>query len=476
MDAQREQWSGKLGFILAASGSAVGLGNLWKFPYITWNNEGGAFVLVYLVCIAAIGVPVMMSEILIGRRSGKSPAAAFAALGHPRWSFVGWLGVIAGLVILAFYTVIAGWSLRSFVQCLGWSVGGYEAPSPEAFGAFLADGGAQVGLGALFLGATAAVVGRGISGGIERATRVLMPVLFGIMIYLVINVMLLPGFTEALLLFAPDFKTHRHPCSRPWDTRFTLSLGMGVMLTYGSYLQKKDDIPRLSLTVAGLDTLIALVACMIMFGIIFTVPSLRETMEQARSTGEGVSTVGMLFVTLPELFYTKMPGGAVVGPLFYVLVAFAALSSTISLLEVVVASVADRLGMSRWRATLVAAVLVFVPSVGCALSLGASETFSTLRLFGGLEGLNEVVAGGKTGVLSIFDHVAANWLLPLGGLALTVFAGWRMRPEETAEELFHDAGAATRGAFRVWIVCARFVAPLAIGRIVFKVVTGSDFS
>ena len=221
------------------------------------------------------------------------------------------------------------------------------------------------------------------------------------------------------------------------------------MLTYGSYLQKKDDIPRISLTVAGLDTLIALVACLIMFGIIFTVPSLRETMEQARSTGEGVSTVGMLFVTLPELFYTKMPGGAVVGPLFYVLVAFAALSSTISLLEVVVASVADRLGMSRWRATLVAAVLVFVPSVGCALSLGASETFSTLRLFGSLEGLNEVVAGGKTGVLSIFDHVAANWLLPLGGLALTVFAGWRMRAEETAEELFHDAGAVTRATFRL---------------------------
>ncbi|MGB1699829.1 MAG: sodium-dependent transporter, partial [Nannocystaceae bacterium] len=444
MDVTREQWSGKLGFILAASGSAVGLGNLWKFPYITWNNEGGAFVLVYLLCIAVIGVPVMMSEILIGRRSKKSPASAFAALGNPRWSFVGWLGVVAGLVILAFYSVIAGWSLRSFVQCVEWSVNGYKAPAPEAFGEFLRDGTAQIALGALFLGATAAIVGRGISGGIERATRVLMPVLFAIMIYLVINVMLLDGFAEALaFLFRPDFSklTGHSVLEALGHAFFTLSLGMGGMLAYGSYLQKKDDIPRISLTVAALDTLIALVACVIMFGIIFTVPSLRATMEQARATGEGVSSVGMLFVTLPDLFYTKMPGGALVGPLFYVLVAFAALSSTISLLEVVVASVAERVGITRWRATLVATALVFVPSVACALSLGASEGLSTLRLFGGLESLNHIVAGGKTGALSIFDHVAANWLLPLGGLGLTVYAGWVMRREDTAEELFGEAGA-----------------------------------
>lgn len=480
MESPREQWSGKLGFILAASGSAVGLGNLWKFPYITWNNEGGAFVLVYLLCIVAIGAPVMMSEILVGRRSRRSPVEAFKTLGHPRWSFVGWLGVIAGVVILAFYAVIAGWSLRSFVQCVGWSVHGYEAPPEAAFGAFLADGGTQVGLGALFLGATALVVARGVSGGIERATRILMPVLFAIMIYLVVNVMFLDGFVEALVfLFRPNFSglSGHAVLEALGHAFFTLSLGMGGMLTYGSYLRRQDSIPRIAMTVAALDTLIALVACVIMFGIIFSVPSLRATMENARSTGEGVSTVGMLFVTLPNLFYTKMPGGAVVGPLFYVLVAFAALSSTISLLEVVVASVSERLSMTRGRATLVASAVVFGLSCGCALSLGANEWASSVRLFGGLERLNTLVTGGKTGFLSIFDHVAANWLLPLGGLALTIYAGWVMPAADTQDELdgVGDDGERRRG-YVVWRICARFVAPAAIGWIVVQVLLGGDFS
>ncbi len=347
-------------------------------------------------------------------------------------------------------------------------------------GLSIRDGGTQVGLGALFLGATALVVARGVSGGIERATRILMPVLFAIMIYLVVNVMFLDGFVEALVfLFRPNFSglSGHAVLEALGHAFFTLSLGMGGMLTYGSYLRRQDSIPRIAMTVAALDTLIALVACVIMFGIIFSVPSLRATMENARSTGEGVSTVGMLFVTLPNLFYTKMPGGAVVGPLFYVLVAFAALSSTISLLEVVVASVSERLSMTRGRATLVASAVVFGLSCGCALSLGANEWASSVRLFGGLERLNTLVTGGKTGFLSIFDHVAANWLLPLGGLALTIYAGWVMPAADTQDELdgVGDDGERRRG-YVVWRICARFVAPAAIGWIVVQVLLGGDFS
>ncbi len=473
--AKREQWSGRLGFILAASGSAVGLGNLWKFPYITWENKGGAFVLVYLACIAVIGLPVMISEILIGRRTSQSAVPAFRALGTPRWAFVGWMGVITGVLILAFYSVIAGWSLRSFVQCVGWSINGYEAPTGEAFGAFLAAGGSQVGLGATFLALTAVIVVRGISGGIERATKILMPVLLLIMLYLAFTAMTLDGFGDAIaFLFRPSFSEIGKAgiLEALGHAFFTLSLGMGAMITYGSYVQKKESIVGISLTVAILDTVIAIVACVIMFSIIFTVPSLRETMEH----GGGGSTVGMLFVTLPNLFYTAMPGGVVIGPLFYVLVAFAALSSTISLLEVVVATLVDRFSWTRIKATAVATGTIFFFSIGCALSLGASEFLSNFRLFGAEPGgLNKVVAADKAGVLAWFDHVTANWLLPLGGLFITIYVGWVLMSKEAEEEL--DVGGSTpRWAWTAWRFAVRFLAPLAIGWIVFEVIRGGDFS
>lgn len=471
----REQWSGRLGFILAASGSAVGLGNLWKFPYITWNNKGGAFVLVYLACIVLIGLPVMISEILIGRRTSQSAVPAFRALGNPRWSFVGWIGVIGGVLILSFYSVIAGWSLRSFVQCLGWSFSGYEAPGPKAFGEFLGNGGMQVGLGATFLLLTAVIVSRGISGGIERATKILMPVLLLIMLYLAVTAMTLDGFGEAMsFLFRPSFDELGKDgvLEALGHAFFTLSLGMGAMITYGSYVQKKESIVNISLTVGVLDTIIAVMACVIMFSIIFTTPSLKETLE----SGGGGSSAGMLFVTLPHLFYSEMAGGAIIGPLFYVLVAFAALSSTISLLEVIVATCVDRFGWSRVKATGIAVGVVFFFSIGCALSLGAHEGLSTMRLFGGEEGgLNEIVTGNKAGLLTIFDHVTANWFLPVGGLLITVYAGWILKRRDTENEL--DAGGATpTWVYKVWLFSVRFLAPVAIGWIVFEVLRGGDFS
>jgi len=459
----RDAWSSRWGFVLAAAGSAVGLGNLWKFPYITWNNRGGAFVLVYLACIAVIGLPVMLSEIMVGRRSRQSPAAAFPALGNPRWAFVGWLGALTGVVILSFYTVIAGWSLRSFVQCVGWSINGYETQSGEAFGAFLASGPSQIGLGATFLVITAVIVVRGISGGIEKATRILMPVLFAIMLYLLVVAITMDGFRDAIsFLFRPDFSTigARGVLEALGHAFFTLSLGMGAMITYGSYVSRGDSIVSISLIVAALDTLIALLACAVMFTIIFTVPALRETMQ----AGEGGSTVGMLFVTLPNLFYTQMTGGAVVGPLFYVLVAFAALSSTISLLEVVVATCVDRFGWARRKATAASTGLVFVLSIANALSLGASKGLTELKL-------PSVLTAGKAGVLSIFDHVAANWLLPLGGFFVTIYVGWILDSSVTEEEVAHP-GLVYEG----WRVLVRFVCPVAIGWIIYEVLRGGDFS
>lgn len=471
---QREKWSGRLGFVLAAAGSAVGLGNLWKFPYIAWQNEGGAFVLVYLACIVVVGVPVMMSELVIGRRSQRSPVAAFAVLGGRGWGAAGWLAVSAGVVILAFYSVIAGWSLQSFARCLRWSVEGYTPPEAGAFAAFLADGPRQVGLGLGFLVLTALVVVRGISGGIEKATRVLMPVLFGIMLYLLVTASTLPGFDRAIgLLFRPEWsKLSSHGVLEALGHAFfTLSLGMGAMVTYGSYLRRDTSIVQISITVAVLDTFVALAACVIMFAVILSVPDLESTM----STEGAKSTVGMLFVTLPRMFYTEMAGGAVIAPLFYVLVAFAALSSTISLLEVTVATAMDRLAWTRARATIVATALIGLFSVGCALSLGASTRLSEMKLFGRFEGLDAIVTRDKSGLLAIFDHVSANWLLPLAGLTVTMFAGWALDAEQSFDELFPGRRVPS-WVFRAWRFLSRYVCPAAIGWILVDVLRGGDFS
>jgi len=315
----RDQWGGYVGFVLAASGSAVGLGNLWKFPYIAWTHNGGSFVLVYLLCILFIGMPIMVSEVLIGRHTQKSPVPAFARLGFPRWRFIGWLGVFAGMVILSFYAVIAGWSISSFFQCLNWSINGYQAPADGAFSQFLANGSFQIGLSFLFSVLTAVIVVKGIASGIEKATKVLMPGLLTIMLVLVVRSFFLPGFNEAIsFLFSPNFSqfTPQSVLVALGHAFFTLSLGMGAMITYGSYMSKENSIIKASSAIVILDTLIALFACIIMYSIIFSSPSLKAQLD----AGDGGSTIGMLFVTIPKLFYTEMAGGQILAPLFYVLV------------------------------------------------------------------------------------------------------------------------------------------------------------
>ncbi|MBW2532252.1 MAG: sodium-dependent transporter, partial [Deltaproteobacteria bacterium] len=456
----------RLGFVLAAAGSAVGLGNLWKFPYITWENKGGAFVFVYLAAVLLLGLPIMMAEILIGRRAQLSAVPAFEKLGGKGWSAVGWLGVAAGAVILSYYMVIAGWSLRSFVQCVGWSVSGYVPPSDSDFGAFLASGWLQIGLTALFSVATAAIVYRGIGGGIEKATKVMMPVLCAILLYLVATALTMEGRDEALrMLFVPrfDLLPPEGVLLAVGQAFFSLSLGLGAMIAYGSYISKKESVLRSAVWVVVMDTAFALLAAVAMFTIIFSVPGLKE-----RLSG---STVGMLFITLPDLFYTQMPGGTVLAPLFFVLVAFAALSSTISLGEVVTSLMIDRRGWSRPRATVVCSAAVFLASILAALSLGAVGPLSTLK-FEGVPVLGRIFSN-KEGVLGLLDHLAANWMLPLGGLGITLFVGWFLGKENLREELDARPGSVPFAVF-LWIV--RVIAPLAILALLIGVLSGRDFS
>ena len=362
-----------LGFIIAAAGSAIGLGNIWKFPYITYANEGGSFVLIYLAAVLAIGAPVMMAEILIGRRTSKSPVSAFLELargiaGGRLWAGVGYLGVATGFIILSYYSVVAGWTVYYFGKCLVWSVEGFTPEIAgslgDQFGAFLSNGWLQIAFHVLFMLMTMAVILMGVSKGIERVTRVLMPVLFVMLISLCVVCAWSPGFHEAIaFLFKASHITRDGILEAVGQAFFSLSLGMGAMITYGSYTERTQSIRRDTAMVCILDTAIALMASLVMFSIIFSVPA-----GQREGTFTASSTI--LFTTLPRLLY-DLPGGAIWTPMFYLLVAFAALTSTISLLEVVVSYFIDHLGWKRLKSTLIVGTVTIVLGGFSALSFGA---------------------------------------------------------------------------------------------------------
>jgi NSS family neurotransmitter:Na+ symporter len=461
MPTARDHWSSRLGFVLAAAGSAVGLGNLWKFPFITWSNEGGAFVLVYLLCIAAVGLPIMMAEILVGRKTQKAAVGGLAAAIGPVWGWVGGLGVFTGFVILGYYTVIAGWTLRYFWRCLEWSFGGFQPgfAAGDAFNTFVGNGSMQVVLAGFFMALTMFVIFKGVGGGIERVARVLMPTLFVIILLLLFSAVTMDGASRALsFIFVPDFSKlqPRGALEALGHAFFTLSLGMGAMITYGSYMSRRESVVRASSLVVLLDTVIALFATIIMFSVIFSKAGMSEQVAK--------STAGMLFITLPELFYTVVPLGNILAPLFYLLVAFAALTSTISLLEVVVSYFIDQRGWSRRTATTVCGLGTFGLSALCGLSFGS---------VGALSGFSFVE--GKEGLFLHLDHLASNWLLPLGGFFITLGVGWFMTREASEAELV-DETTPSWFSYGVWRVFMRYVAPLAVAAIIAAVISGKDFS
>ena len=462
MSQQRDHWSGSLGFILAATGSAIGLGNLWKFPFITWENRGGAFVLVYLMCIAAVGLPIMMAEILIGRRTQKSPVGALKEAIGPAWGVVGAWGVFAGFTILSYYVIIAGWSLFFFVKTVGWSLSGFPAGTQtgDIFGELVGSGTMQLSLSAGFMLATVGTVYFGVQKGIERVARIFLPVLGVILVLLLVSALRMSGSGEALtFIFRPNFG-ELEPGSvleALGHSFFTLSLGLGAMITYGSYLSRKQSIVKASAIIVVLDTVIALVATIIMFSVIFSVPGMSEQV--------GGSTVGMLFISLPQLFYDVVPFGVVLGPLFYVLVALAALTSTISLLEVVASYFIDERNMKRSSAVLFSGGAIFVFTVLAGLSFGAVPALSNFEIF-----------AGKAGFFATADHFASNWQLPIGGLLITLGAGWFITREVTESELVDEL---TPEWFRypTWRFFIRYVAPAAVGAILIAVIFfGVDFS
>lgn len=457
----RGHWSSNVGFVLAATGSAVGLGNLWKFPFITWDNRGGAFVLVYLLCIAAVGLPIMMAELLIGRSTQKSVVGALKQAAGPMWGIVGGWGVLCGFILLSYYTVIAGWSLYYFGRTVGWTTGGFPAglQTADVFGAQVSNSGLQLTLSLAFSIGTVAVVYFGVQKGIERIAKLFLPVLFGILLLMLVSALGMEGAGEAMaFIFRPNFAEleAESVLEALGHSFFTLSLGMGAMVTYGSYIARHQSIVKASAVIVVLDTVIALMATIIMFSVIFSVAGMSEQI--------GASTVGMLFISLPQLFYTEVPFGAILGPLFYVLVALAALTSTISLLEVVTAYVIDEHGIARHKATIMCGSAIFVFTIFAALSFGNVPFLSTLELF-----------EGKPGWFSTADHFVSNWMLPTGGLAITIAAGWIMTRQTTESELA-DGNEPVWFRYGAWRFFIRYVSPLAVAAIIIAVLFGKDFS
>lgn len=446
------QWSGRWAFVLAATGSAVGLGNIWKFPYITGENGGGAFVLVYLLCIAVIGIPIMIAEVMLGRRGRRSPIntmrhLAWDEMRSPHWQYLGWAGMIAGFLILSYYSVIAGWALAYFFRTAAGTFTGVTADGANSiFSGLVSDPERLLAWHTIFMVMTIVVVARGVRSGLEQAVRYLMPALFVLLVVLVGYAMNTDSFAAGLsFLFTPDFHALLYKADAAgvehlsWNSVlialghafFTLSLGMGAIMIYGSYLPERTSIAKTSIMIAGMDTLVALLAGMAIFPIVFA---------NGLEAGAGP---GLIFQTLPIAF-GHMPGGAFFGSLFFLLLTFAAWTSAISLIEPAVTWMVENHGVNRIYASVWSGIATWLLGVGTVLS------------FNVLSG-EEYQLFGKT-FFDLLDYLTANLMLPLGGLFIALFAGWQMRRRSNLDEL----GMGDGPGFRLWFFLIRYITPLAV--------------
>jgi len=441
----RDTWGSRAGFVLAAAGSAVGLGNIWKFPYLAGENGGGAFLIVYLGLVLTLGLSVMLAEVAIGRAAQRAPVGAYRALTGPRWALAGWMGVAAGFLILSFYSVVGGWTLAYVVRTASGAFAGQDAAALEgAFGAFIGDPGPAVGWHAAFMLLTALVVWRGVAGGIERAARVLMPLLFLLLIGLIGWSLTLPGaFAGAAFVLAPDFgRIDGGVVSDAMaQAFFSLSLGMGTMITYGSYLNKRENLPRAAVSVVVLDTVVAILAGLLIMPAVFAF---------GFDPGAGP---GLTFITLPAVF-AEMPGGTVFGMAFFVLLAIAALTSAVSLLEVPVSHLVDNTGLGRPAAVAVVATIIFALGVPSALSVGGAADISLL---------------GMT-FFDAVDWLTSKIMLPIGGIVACLVVGWVAWPRVYGEAT-NDGAVAFRLAV-VWRWLCAVVAPAAVAWILIAGLVG----
>ncbi|WP_299693339.1 sodium-dependent transporter [uncultured Vibrio sp.] len=430
----RDTWGSKLGFVMAAAGSAVGLGNIWKFPYTAGENGGGAFVLIYLAFVIVIGFSVMLTEFAVGRYTSRSAVGSFKST-DKRWSFVGVIGVLSGLLIMGFYPVVGGWALAYIPKV---ATGLLDTPEAigDSFAGFISNPTQPLMWMAAYLLLNIVIVSKGISGGIEKAGKVLMPVLFLVLIIVAVKGLSLPGASAGLeFLFKPDFTQvdSQTILAALGQAFFSLSLGMGCMITYGSYLKKKENLVQTTGMVIGMDTAVALLAGLAMFPAMFAF-----NMEPAAGPG-------LVFVVVPQLF-AEMGGvvGLLFALMFFVGLTVAALTSSVSLMEVVVSYLIDEKGMKRVTAVLSASAVMAIMCIFASLSLG---------------GLGPMIF--ETGAFDIFDLLTDKVFLAVGGMFICLFAGWRLNRVDLEKEITND-GEVSFPLFGLWYNLVKYVIPFAI--------------
>ncbi len=433
MGEQRGSWSSNIGFVLAAAGSAIGLGNLWKFPYLAGKNGGGAFVIVYLSLVIILGFSLMLAEMVIGRR-GKSDAFGSYNNIKKGWGFIGIFGILACFIIYSYYTVIAGWIIKYIVEFI--FNGGVHGDISGYFSNFISSGISPIMYSAVVLVLTAVIVLKGVSGGIEKASKIMMPTLFIFMFIIVLRSVTLPNAGVGIEFFLkPDFSkiTGGVVLAALGQVFFSLSLGMGAMITYGSYLPNDTKLVKNSFIIPALDTLIALLAGLAILPAVFSFGL------------EPTAGPGLIFITLPKVF-AAMPFGFIFGLIFFILVLFAAITSTISLLEVVVSFVVDQIKIERKKATILVTLAIFLVSIPNSNSFGSMA--NTTVFFG----------------MNFFDflcYLTDNILLPVGGLLLCIFVGYVWNKEEIKEEITNNNSVEFKG-FKYWLFGIKYVGPIVL--------------
>lgn len=446
MQKPREHWGSRLGFILAAAGSAIGLGTLWKFPYVTGENGGGLFVLIYIFCIFFIGVPIFIAELLLGRKAQRAAVGVFVVLADNSslWKMAGWLGVASSFLILSFYSVLAGWGLNYvFMSLTQFYVGRTPQQISDIFEVLSSSADITIFWHGVFMAISMAVVYAGVRQGIEYWSKFMTSGLFILLIALAMYTVTLEGVGQAFhFLFYPDLAKFKlsgvlHALGLSF---FTLSLGQGVMLTYGSYMRSTEDIPKTAAIIGMMIIFVALVAGLVIFPIIFTFGF------------EPQGGPGLVFKTLPVLF-AKLPGAIIISTLFFTLFVFAALTSAVAMIEVVAANFIDLLGWSRHKAVLVTGISCFIFGIPSALS-------NTHTLFGNWE-----FVYGKN-FFNTVDDIVSLWMLPIGGLMIAIFTGWVLDKELCKSEFCQ--GTSYKWLWRPWLFFTKWVAPVGIIMIILQ--------
>ena len=476
----KHEWSSRLTFILAAVGSAVGLGNIWKFPYITGEYGGGVFILAYLVCICLIGLPIMLTEIALGRRGKQSPVNTILQLSqqagaNTAWSLLGWSGMAAGCLILSYYSVIAGEVMAYSFRA---GSGAFNHQSVDGIKSILtsltSDPEKLLAWHTLFMSLTILSVARGVKGGIEKTVSFLMPALFILLIFLVLYGMSSGGFSQAIdFMFTPDAEKFFYARNElgeylmdangekvfTWKPMmvamghafFTLSLGMGAIMMYGSYLNRHVSIGQMTLAIVTLDTVVALLAGLAIFPLVFA-----NGLNPAAGPG-------LIFETLP-LAFGNMAGGTFIGTLFFVLLFFAALSSAISLIEPTVAWLIESRGMRRIKATVWTGIVIWFIGLATIFSISGTTLGDIFEnIFGGIEFKSGIF---KYNLFQIIDFITASIMLPVGGLLIAIFAGWVMDQESTEREFSFR----NRYIYPVWHVMVRYVSPLLVAIVFLNII------